>query len=69
MKRLGQHFAELGRLMKTRPDDVEFALRTHSRPDVLRSRIERNLEDANRIIEAYGGSPLNVDEIFDEMSR
>src|SRR6476646_5931226 len=36
--------------------------------DVLRSRIERNLEDANRIIEAYGGSPLNADEIFDEMS-
>src|SRR5438874_993490 len=37
-------------------------------PDVLRSRIERNLEDANRIIEAYGGSPLNADEIFKEMS-
>ena len=37
-------------------------------PDVLRSRIERNLEDANRIIVAYGGSPLDVNEIFDEMS-
>ena len=37
-------------------------------PDVLRSRIERNLEDANRIIAAYGGQELNVDEIFDEMS-
>jgi len=37
-------------------------------PDVLRSRIERNLEDANRIIEAYGGDPLNADEIFEEMS-
>jgi adenylosuccinate synthase len=37
-------------------------------PDVLRSRIERNLEDANRIIEAYGGEPLNADEIFQEMS-
>ena len=37
-------------------------------PDVLRSRIERNLEDANRIIEAYGGEPLSADEIFDEMS-
>ena len=37
-------------------------------PNVLRSRIERNLEDANRIIEAYGGDPLNVDEIFNEMS-
>jgi adenylosuccinate synthase len=32
-------------------------------PEVLRSRIERNLEDANRIILAYGG------EIFAEMSR
>ena len=37
-------------------------------PDVLRSRIERNLEDANRIIEAYGGERLNANEIFDEMS-
>ena len=36
--------------------------------DVLRSRIERNLEDANRIIEAYGGEPLRADEIFNEMS-
>src|SRR5437764_2880820 len=38
-------------------------------PDVLRSRIERNLEDANRIIVAYGGVALNADEIFDETSR
>jgi adenylosuccinate synthase len=38
-------------------------------PEVLRSRIERNLEDANRIIMAYGGKELNADEIFDEMSR
>src|SRR3954469_3349496 len=37
-------------------------------PDVLRSRIERNLEDANRIIEAYGGERLDADEIFSEMS-
>jgi len=37
-------------------------------PDVLRSRIERNLEDANRIIEAYGGEPLDAEEIFKEMS-
>ena len=37
-------------------------------PDVLRSRIERNLEDANRIIEAYGGERLSADQIFDEMS-
>ncbi len=36
--------------------------------EVLRSRIERNLEDANRIIVAYGGSPLDADEIFDETS-
>jgi adenylosuccinate synthase len=38
-------------------------------PEVLRSRIERNLEDANRIIMAYGGQELNVDEIFAEMAR
>jgi adenylosuccinate synthase len=37
-------------------------------PDVLRSRIERNLEDANRIIEAYGGAALDGEEIFNEMS-
>src|SRR3954468_9042018 len=36
--------------------------------DLLRSRIERNLEDANRIIEAYGGQALVANEIFDEMS-
>src|SRR5262247_4566311 len=36
--------------------------------DVLRSRIERNLEDANRIIEAYGGTRLDGEEIFKEMS-
>ena len=38
-------------------------------PDVLRSRIERNLEDANRIIQAYKGQPLDANEIFDEISR
>ncbi len=38
-------------------------------PDVLRSRIGRNLEDANRIIMAYGGKELSVDEIFAEMSQ
>jgi adenylosuccinate synthase len=37
-------------------------------PEVLRSRIERNLEDANRIIVAYGGEALDPDEIFDETS-
>src|SRR5215471_21823601 len=35
-------------------------------PDVLRSRIERNLEDANRIIVAYGGEPLEAASIIDE---
>src|SRR5215213_6317537 len=38
-------------------------------PEVLRSRVERNLEDANRIIVAYGGTALDPDEIFDETSR
>src|SRR5205807_9703069 len=37
-------------------------------PEVLRSRIDRNLEDANRIIMAYGGEKLDADEIFEEMS-
>src|SRR5881398_1292183 len=37
-------------------------------PEVLRSRIERNLEDANRIIEAYGGQPLEANAIIDETS-
>src|SRR5207253_11189834 len=38
-------------------------------PSVLRSRIERNLEDANRIIVAYGGEALDPDQIFAETSR
>jgi adenylosuccinate synthase len=37
-------------------------------PEVLRSRIERNLEDANRIIVAYGGKALDAQQIFDETS-
>ena len=37
-------------------------------PEVLRSRIERNLEDANRIIVAYGGQPLEANSIIDETS-
>src|SRR5262249_62253414 len=37
-------------------------------PDVLRSRIERNLEDANRIIVAYGGEPLGPTPIIEEKS-
>ncbi len=38
-------------------------------PEVLRSRIERNLEDANRIVLAYGGQRLDADQIFVETSR
>ncbi|HYY58898.1 MAG TPA: adenylosuccinate synthase [Pyrinomonadaceae bacterium] len=38
-------------------------------PEVLRSRIERNLEDANRIVVAYGGQPLDAAQIFDETSQ
>ena len=37
-------------------------------PEVLRLRIERNLEDANRIVVAYGGQPLDVETIFDQTS-
>src|SRR5947208_2169233 len=37
-------------------------------PEVLRARIERNLTDANRIIEAYGGTPLKADEVFDQVA-
>src|SRR6184192_3759489 len=37
-------------------------------PDVLRSRIERNLEDANRVIEAYKGQPLKAAEVFDQVA-
>src|ERR1051325_9030478 len=37
-------------------------------PEVLRSRIERNLEDANRIIEAYGGEPLEAEKIIADTS-
>ncbi len=36
---------------------------------VLRARIERNLEDANRIIVAYGGQALDPEKIFNETSR
>src|SRR5918995_1496014 len=38
-------------------------------PEVLRSRIDRNLEDANRIIQAYGGEALDAEQIFQEMSQ
>ena len=37
--------------------------------DTLRSRIERNLEDANRIILAYGGEALDVEQVYAEAMR
>jgi adenylosuccinate synthase len=35
-------------------------------PELLRLRIERNLEEANRIIVLYGREPLRSEEIFNE---
>src|SRR5579883_222184 len=32
--------------------------------EVLRARIERNLEDANRVIVTYGGQPLHPQQVF-----
>src|SRR5204863_1218859 len=37
-------------------------------PDVLKLRVERNLEEANRIIALYGQQPLRADEILSEIS-
>ena len=37
-------------------------------PETLRMRIERNLEEANRIIVLYGQQPLRADEIYAEIS-
>ncbi|MGC2235169.1 MAG: adenylosuccinate synthase [Pyrinomonadaceae bacterium] len=37
-------------------------------PEVLRMRIERNLEEANRIIVLYGQPPLYADEIYNEIA-
>ncbi|MCY7376585.1 MAG: adenylosuccinate synthase [Pyrinomonadaceae bacterium] len=37
-------------------------------PELLKLRIERNLEEANRIIVTYGQPPLYADRIFDEIS-
>lgn len=37
--------------------------------EVLRARIERNLEDANRVIQAYGGEPLDPHQVFEETSK
>ncbi len=38
-------------------------------PEVLKQRIERNLEEANRVIVLYGREPLRSDEIYDEISK
>jgi len=37
-------------------------------PETLRMRIERNLDEANRIIVLYGQQPLRADEIYTEIS-
>lgn len=37
-------------------------------PDLLKLRIERNLEEANRIIVLFGQQPLRADEIYNEIS-
>ncbi|MDQ3129319.1 MAG: adenylosuccinate synthase, partial [Acidobacteriota bacterium] len=37
-------------------------------PEVLKLRVERNLEEANRIIVLYGQPPLHADEILKEIS-
>ncbi len=37
-------------------------------PELLKLRIDRDLEEANRIIVTYGQPPLYADQIFDEIS-
>ena len=37
-------------------------------PELLKHRIERNLEEANRIIVLYGQPPLYADQIYEEIS-
>ena len=37
-------------------------------PEMLKLRVERNLEEANRIIVLYGNQPLRADEILSEVS-
>lgn len=37
-------------------------------PELLKLRIERNLEEANRVIVTYGQQPLYADQIFEEIS-
>jgi len=37
-------------------------------PELLKLRIERNLEEANRIIVLFGQQPLHADEIYEEIA-
>ncbi|CAN5221019.1 adenylosuccinate synthase [soil metagenome] len=37
-------------------------------PEILKLRVERNLEEANRIIVLFGNQPLRSDEILDEIT-
>lgn len=37
-------------------------------PELLKTRIERGLEEANRVIVMYGREPLRSDEIYEEIS-
>ncbi|MBA2378763.1 MAG: adenylosuccinate synthase [Blastocatellia bacterium] len=37
-------------------------------PELLKLRVERNLEEANRIIALFGNQPLRSDEILEEMT-
>ncbi len=37
-------------------------------PEILKLRVERNLEEANRIIVLFGNQPLRADEILDEIT-
>ncbi len=37
-------------------------------PEILKLRVERNLEEANRIIVLFGNQPLRADEILEEMT-
>jgi len=54
-EKVGPRCAALVPHMKDKQAAAESARRRHG-ADVLRSRIERNLEDANRIIDAYGAT-------------
>ena len=59
MKKLAQRFEELVLPMKTRQTRDPNGGRPC--PRSFKVRIERNLEDANRIIQAYGGERLDAD--------